>query len=161
MPKATLGQVRRPGRHAGTWWGCDHTHHLSQGHARREEIPKAKARIGKAHLPLLGIPFGPPGGTFVHRMPVLEGETLLPKNSIPHWSPVILGSYLPESPTALEMWVGWGQAGAGACFRRKVRPPQVPGASSKPMPGFGQQGRRLPEGRSGSQQSALEEPGSS
>lgn len=39
--------------------------------------------------------------------------TLLPKELRPTLVSCDLGSYLPESPIALETWVGWGQAGAG------------------------------------------------
>lgn len=44
------------------------------------------------------------------------------------------------------MWVGCGQAGAGAYARCQVRPPRSPGWSSKPISGLGHQGLKLGRG---------------
>lgn len=98
MPKATVGQVRRPGS-KDALWGCDYTHRLSQGHARREEILKAEAGVGKVpRASLFRTPFCPQRGTFVPRVPVLEVETVLPKELVPRWSPVFLEVPSPSHP---------------------------------------------------------------
>lgn len=108
LPKATVGQVRRPGS-KDALWGCDYTHCLSQGHARREEILKAEAGVGKVPCAsLFRTPFCPQRGTFVPRVPVLEVETVPPKELRPTLVSRVPGSPLPESPTTCEMWVGLG-----------------------------------------------------
>lgn len=47
-------------------------------------------------------------GTFVPRVPVLEVETVPPKELRPTLVSRVPGSPLPESPTTCEMWVGLG-----------------------------------------------------
>lgn len=96
-------------RQADTLWGCDCTHRLSQGHAQREEILKTEAGVGKVpHATLFSTPFCPQRGTFVPQVPVLEVETVLPKELRPTLVSRDPGSHLPESPTTCEMWVGLG-----------------------------------------------------
>lgn len=111
------GQGVRPGGHVEKLSGAALVQqtHLSQEHARQEEVPKTEARIGTVppvpHPPFR-TPFGPQRGTFIHRRPVWRWRPCCSRN--PSLTGLRFCKSPPQSPTAAEMWVCWGQAGAGA-----------------------------------------------